>query len=335
MACARPGDALRRFLLRFTGGPFEALLTGAAVTAMVQSSSATTLTALHAGTVSLHQAAAMVIGINIGTTGTAGLAALGTSTAAKRTGFNLLGVALVLPFSGRFARMVTRVIKHRGPHLTRLLDPKAARQGALATEAVRQTVLEISDSVLDALRATLAGDRPSAARAEQLDGAAAALHETEEYVASLQFVTPLSEAGHKRHVSTFHALDHLGRVIDSPLQAPHGWPERLEVMDLFAALGRTLEAMRQFTRDPNRPAPVESLRQLFEEVRSTRHELRPALLETVAVGKITPNAAGAQLDQIRWLEDLVHQFHRLADQLRGERKGSVEAEVTAAAASGE
>lgn len=40
------GDALRNVLARFTRGPVSALATGAAVTAVVQSSSATTLTTI-------------------------------------------------------------------------------------------------------------------------------------------------------------------------------------------------------------------------------------------------------------------------------------------------
>ncbi|MFN7133445.1 MAG: Na/Pi cotransporter family protein, partial [Myxococcales bacterium] len=55
---------------------------------VMQSSSAavaTTLTALHTGTIGLDQAAALVIGQNIGTTVTAAIAAIGASVPAKRT----------------------------------------------------------------------------------------------------------------------------------------------------------------------------------------------------------------------------------------------------------
>lgn len=64
------------------------VLIGAAMTVLMQSSSAavaTTLTALAAGTLSIEQAAALVIGQNIGTTVKAGVAAIGASIAAKRT----------------------------------------------------------------------------------------------------------------------------------------------------------------------------------------------------------------------------------------------------------
>jgi len=66
------------------------VLIGIAITVVTQSSSAgvaTALTAVHAGAISFHQAAAMVIGMDVGTTVTALLATLGASTQARRTGY--------------------------------------------------------------------------------------------------------------------------------------------------------------------------------------------------------------------------------------------------------
>jgi phosphate:Na+ symporter len=85
------------------------VLVGAAMTVVLQSSSAavaTTLTALHGGAVTLTQAAALVVGQNVGTTVTAALAGLGASTAARRTAlahilFNLItGVVALLILPG-------------------------------------------------------------------------------------------------------------------------------------------------------------------------------------------------------------------------------------------
>ena len=62
---------------------------GAVMTVVLQSSSAaiaTTLTAVHSGTLDLDQATMLVIGQNLGTTGSAALASLGASVPAKRTG---------------------------------------------------------------------------------------------------------------------------------------------------------------------------------------------------------------------------------------------------------
>ena len=91
-----PGDTL--------GGRLLLVLLGMLATVITQSSSAgvaTTLTLLYGGMVSFQQAAALVIGMDIGTTFTALLATIGGTTAARRTGlshvlYNFLTAVLAL-----------------------------------------------------------------------------------------------------------------------------------------------------------------------------------------------------------------------------------------------
>lgn len=82
---------------------------GIVITLVTQSSSAgvaTAITAVHVGTISFSQAAAMVIGMDVGTTFTAALATVGGNVGAKRTGaahvvYNLMtgvGAFLLLPW---------------------------------------------------------------------------------------------------------------------------------------------------------------------------------------------------------------------------------------------
>ena len=86
------GDALTRALARFTRSPASGAATGAAATALVQSSSATTLAAVGfvgAGLLTFSQALGIIFGANIGTTVTGWLVAL--------LGFKLDLGLLVLP----------------------------------------------------------------------------------------------------------------------------------------------------------------------------------------------------------------------------------------------
>lgn len=347
---------------------------GVILTAIMQSSSAavaTALAAVHAGTVSLTQAAAMVIGMNIGTTVTAGLAAMGASTAAKRTAFahllfngltgliafatlpafiwligqvgeriapgdatvflatfhtafNVVGVALVLPFSRPFARMVTRVVRHRGPPLTRRLDPGAAHQGGAATEAVRHTAIAITAVVLRALEGELSGRRRATVAAD-LEAAAAALRETEEYMAHLEFPTALSEAGHQRYLSTIHALDHLRRLIDVILDAPRVTVSQMPALSqLRGQVIEGLPALRAWAEDPAQTAPMESARHLSDAVASARHSLRAQLLTETAAARVSPQAAGQRLEWLRFVGAATEHVARLVEHLRGERSQAQE-----------
>ena len=72
------GQSLQQALARFTGTPFKAFLSGTVITALVQSSSATTITLIgfvSAGLISFSQAIGVVMGASFGTTGTGWLVA--------------------------------------------------------------------------------------------------------------------------------------------------------------------------------------------------------------------------------------------------------------------
>ncbi len=93
------------------GGRFLLLLIGVGITLVTQSSSAgvaTAMVALGSGVISFPQAAAMVIGMDVGTTFTAALATVGGSTAMRQTGFahviynlmtGLMAFILVVPYT--------------------------------------------------------------------------------------------------------------------------------------------------------------------------------------------------------------------------------------------
>jgi len=73
------GDTLRRALLRFTGRPVSAFASGALITALVQSSSATTVTMIgfvSAGLLTFPQAVGVVLGASLGTTSTGWIVSL-------------------------------------------------------------------------------------------------------------------------------------------------------------------------------------------------------------------------------------------------------------------
>lgn len=99
------GDALRRILAQFTGGRMKSLLSGVAVTTIVQSSSATTLTTIgfvSAGLLTFPQAVGVLFGANLGTTSTGWLVAV------VGLKFNIGAVALPLVAAGALLRLLGR-----------------------------------------------------------------------------------------------------------------------------------------------------------------------------------------------------------------------------------
>jgi phosphate:Na+ symporter len=73
------GDTLRRVLSRFTGGTISSILSGAGITAMVQSSHATIITTIgfvSAGLITFQQSLGIILGAHLGTTSTGWIVSL-------------------------------------------------------------------------------------------------------------------------------------------------------------------------------------------------------------------------------------------------------------------
>jgi phosphate:Na+ symporter len=254
----------------FPGGTFLGRLIlvgiGVVMTVVMQSSSAavaTTLTALHGGAIELDQAAALVVGQNIGTTVTTALAAIGGSVAARRTaaahilfnlltgtiafaligpllrldawmipgtddpalviaafhtGFNLIGVLVLMPLTRSFAGLVTRIVPESGDSFTRHLDPSVARIPAVAVEAARRTVLDVFASLLRVFMQWLDGNHRGTGTIGTLERADAALGETRRFLALAQ--ASGDGMDQERHVAILHAIDHLDRLIERLLTTP-------------------------------------------------------------------------------------------------------------------
>ena len=90
------GDAARRALTRFTHSPLSGAVTGAGVTALVQSSSVTTVTAVGfvgAGLITFSQSLGIVLGANVGTTITGWMVAI----LGFKLKIGLIAMPLILP----------------------------------------------------------------------------------------------------------------------------------------------------------------------------------------------------------------------------------------------
>lgn len=102
------GDSLRRILTAMTSNRVAGVLTGVLITALIQSSSATTVMVVsfvNAGLLTLTQAIGVIMGANIGTTVTAWIiSALGFKVDISAFALPLLAFAIPLFFSGKSSR---------------------------------------------------------------------------------------------------------------------------------------------------------------------------------------------------------------------------------------
>lgn len=93
------GDRLRSFMAAMTSNAFKRVLTGTTITALIQSSSATTIMVVsfvNAGLLTLGNAIGVIMGANIGTTLTAWVTSLGFSVNIALFAVPMMGIGFVL-----------------------------------------------------------------------------------------------------------------------------------------------------------------------------------------------------------------------------------------------
>jgi phosphate:Na+ symporter len=233
------------------GGRLLLVGVGIAMTVVMQSSSAaiaTTLAAVDAGAVTLEEAAALAIGQNVGTTVTAGIAALGATTAAKRTAlahvlFNVITGVIAFAALPAFVELsrdaaddgdpamalaafhtffnlagVLLLLPVIGP-FSRLVARLVPERGPRLLADLDAAVAEVPDVGLDAARRTAgriggallgaAADRAEGKPAPHAAEAAAAIEPLTRFVERIE---PGDPAARQRYVSLLHAVDHLHRL---------------------------------------------------------------------------------------------------------------------------
>ncbi len=132
----KSSEAFKAIFTYFGSSHLLAVLVGAVLTVIVQSSSATigvTLALASSGLLTFEASVALILGENIGTTITANLAAIGTNIAARRTAlahflFNAIGVAYMLALLPWFVQFISAITPGDADFVIRTAD-EAARYG--------------------------------------------------------------------------------------------------------------------------------------------------------------------------------------------------------------
>ncbi|ALM82378.1 Na/Pi cotransporter family protein [Bordetella sp. N] len=372
-----------------TGGLLMLIIVGLAMTAVMQSSTASTavtIASFYAGAISLEQGAALIIGQNIGTATSSALAALGASVTAKRlalayvlfkiiaaliaiftfpfaaalmgrlatsidgttllaayhTAFNVVGVAVLLPATQWFTRVVERLMPSKETAVERVLDRSALANPVVAVEAARRAVAEVLKTMAVTVGAALSG--PGGPR--NVQGTAAAyesLEDARDFLSELNAPAETESAADlHRLTSILHALDHATRLVENVAAGPgivssgptaDAAPLDAQAAALCArAMGEMAEVAASITAQralSGRADPVawelsaEAQAELAEMADATQaldaleREHRAATLAAVTPGKLTAAEALARIDNVRRLARIAHHAWRASEHLLG------------------
>lgn len=331
-------------------GRLKLVAFGIMITIITQSSSAgvaTAITAVYTGAINFEQAAALVIGMDVGTTVTAAIATIGGSVNSRRTGyshviyncmtavgalilltpftllwerlspgflinnaeialvafhstFNFIGVLVILPFTGLFARFIQRLIPDKADAYTESLDRKLLTEPELALGAAKSSIQMELHALLEHLGSMIKG---RVERNMSLPALQIAIDETHGYIDEIH-LEKTSRPTWNILLAMIHSLDHMQRLHErceedvDRADAVKMTPELKRYSDeLLSGLGK----ISQYINDGNWPQ-AEALASSFSSmINEEARIIRQQIMVNVAQGQLSVTEGTDSLEGVRWL----------------------------------
>ena len=258
-----------------------------------------------------------------------------TLLAAYHTAYNVVGVAVLLPATQWFTRVVERLLPSEQTALQRALDPSALASPVIAVETARRVVADVLTSTAASVSAALSSG--TGAVAQNTTRAAVVLEKVRDFLSELK-EPPETDAERLRMASTLHALDHASRLVEVLAAGrlpgrPAGAPHDLRAAELCNKAMRATQVVGGSIISESalsaRAAPISwsvssEVAAALAEVEGAARALdalqrdhRAATLASVASGKRTAADALEQIETVRRLHQMAHHAWRSAAHLLG------------------
>jgi phosphate:Na+ symporter len=258
-----------------------------------------------------------------------------TLLAAYHTAYNVVGVAVLLPATQWFTRVVERLLPSKETALERALDPSSLANPVIAIEAARRVVADVLSKIAASVSAVLSGGAGPAAK--DTAAAADALEEVRDFLSELE-EPPETDAERHRMTSTLHALDHASRLMEvladnrlptKPAEAPSDRRAAKLCTQAMRAAQAVADSITSESALSTQAVPIgwsvsHEVDAALTEVEGAAKELaalqrdhRAATLAAVAPGKLTAADAFARIEAARRLDRIAHHAWRSAAHLLG------------------
>lgn len=229
---------------------------------------------------------------------------------AFHTGFNLLGVIAVLPFTRQFAVLMTLLVPEPSASYARGLDRSLLREPVVALDALSGTLSEILRALLWQTRWLLTGQANPGAG--DLTRIRQALDEATDYANTIALDT--EHAQWRRLVDAFHVLDHLRRL-HARCEEDAARADRARRTPLLAESHRALvESVERVEAALEESLPGEArkrAREHAEAIAGRAPEDRAAILRDVAQDALSVEEATSALQSLRWLRRVAHHIAQI------------------------
>jgi len=235
--------------------------------------------------------------------------------------FNVLGVALVAPWLGGFAALVSRLAPERSPRFTQYLETAAADGPTAAVLAARTTLLMAATELADVTHGLVtkaARGRAAQAARLRLQHVQHALEETASFLAKLPPEPATCDAVERRYVSVLHALGHLrDAVAELGRVAPMAALGRDDALaEVRAALAAGIDATMAWCPVLAPEAPATHVHEAFAAVQEERRRTKAVVLRSVVRGRRDPYEVDDTMAALAWVDAFSHHLTRAVHHLQ-------------------
>jgi phosphate:Na+ symporter len=249
-----------------------------------------------------------------------------TLLAAYHTAYNVVGVAVLLPATPWFTRVVERLLPSKQTAVQRALDPSALVNPVIAVETARRVVADILSRTAMSLSKGLSGGA-----VQNTAATAAALEEVRDFMSDVK-ESPETDDERHRMTSTLHALDHAARLVevlsDGAFQGQPAGAVQLctEAMQAAQVVGGSITSESALSEQaepiswsvsPEVAAALADGERAARELEALQRDHRATTLAVVAPGQLTAADALARIDAVRRLDRIAHHAWRSAAHLLG------------------
>ncbi|WP_267225299.1 Na/Pi cotransporter family protein [Dyella silvae] len=265
-----------------------------------------------------------------------------TLLAAYHTAYNVVGVAVLLPATQWFTRVVERLLPSKETALERALDPSALANPVIAVETTRRVVAEVLKTIASAVLVTLSDGNRSTGPDLAMEGTT--LEKARDFLSALK-EPPETKEEQLRMTSTLHALDHASRLVEliqkngfssgAPLD-PHAAALCEQAMRAAQSIDGSIAAESALSmRAPSigwfvsagDRASLDEMERVTKDLDAMQRDYRATTLAAVAPGRLTAIDAFARIEASRQLHLIAHHAWRATTHLLGEG-GTVTEAVT-------
>ena len=250
--------------------------------------------------------------------------------AAFHSFFNLLGVAIIFPFTLPFTNYIIRLLPEVGPQMTHHLNPKVIKIASAAIEAARHSTIDIANVLIQVAHGQLSGQIRHRTAMERLGAANLALAETRRFLGSVR-PEQGGDINQQHHVSIFHAIDHLSQLSEAleEFEVAKNVPNAESCRSVCMDLVNTFSEIPAMISKGELNQAAELLGQKSLSIADVRRNQRRVILEKTASLGLDPDSALDELEAMRWADRLAYHIWRAAYHLQVQEQQDEKDEVEA------